>query len=97
MSPIRVGLAANLVHKERQVTKGAARVGSATGPPVLRRRPVVGLSSRVLGSESERRLHVSWPVESGKYRRVLDWSRQIQASYPVAIGRVDIRRSLVPG
>ena len=88
MSPIRVGLAENLVHKERQVRKGAARVGSSTSPPVLRRRPVVGLSSWVLGSESKWRLSVSWPVESGKYRRVLGWSHQIQASYLVAIERL---------
>ena len=49
MGPIRVSLAADLVHKERQVTKGVARVGSATGPPVLRRRPVVGFVQLVTG------------------------------------------------
>ena len=41
--PSESALAANLVHKERQVTKGAARVGSVTGPPVPRWRSVVGI------------------------------------------------------
>ena len=68
--------------------KGAARVGSTTSPPVMRRRPVVDLSSRVSGSESKWWLHVSWPVESGKYRRVLSWSHQIQACYLDAIERL---------
>ena len=93
MNPIRVGLAANLVLKERQVRKGAARVGSDTCPPVIGRRPVVGLSSRVLGSESNRRLHVSWPVESGKYGRLLDRAPRIQASQPIAVRQAAVRRS----
>ena len=41
--PSESALAANLVHKERQVTKGAARVGSVSGPPVPQWRSVVGI------------------------------------------------------
>ena len=93
MNPIRVGLAANLVLRERQVRKGAARRGSATGPPVMQRRPIEVSSGRVLGSESKRRLHASWPVESGKYGRLLDRAPWIQASQPIAVRQAAVRRS----
>ena len=41
------------------------------------------LSSWVLGSESKKRLQVARPVEGGKHPLMLDWSRHVQASYPV--------------
>ena len=71
--PSESALAANLVHKERQVSRGAARVGSVSGPPGPRWRSVVRIClAGYLGSESETRLRVARPVEGGEHLLMLD-------------------------